>query len=51
MKYYIVILVILFLLYAILFTSKEPLCKKDIWIGGPVSHVPMPMARWNYEGF
>ena len=22
---------------------------KEVWIGGPASHVPKPMARWEYN--
>ena len=28
--------------------NKSKKSCKEVWIGGPTSHVPKPMSRWEY---
>ena len=47
-SFWILCIVILILLF---YTNTHNSTKtyKEVWIGGPTSHVPKPMARWEYS--
>lgn len=45
---------VLIFLAILIYLNRQPINNttngcKEVWIGGPASHVPKPMARWEYN--
>ena len=48
MKAFLLFLCILFITILIIHTPEKECEQSRMWVGGPSSHVPKPMARWGF---
>ena len=48
MEVFSIFLFILLIMILFMHNPKKECIQSHVWIGGPSSHVPKPMARWGF---